>query len=150
MERITVRRVRASDLPRILEIERASFGKDAYDRNLFAEYIHNCGDLFLVAVRGTSVCGYSIACLEVSTLPAELVSVAVAPRARKHGAASALIAGTIRRLRRRGAGRLNLVVKVTNRPAIAFYRKFGFRRLRRINGYYEDGADGIAMQKELY
>jgi ribosomal protein S18 acetylase RimI-like enzyme len=48
----TVRLLRLADLDRILEIEHASFGKDAYDRNLFAHFFDNCGDLFLVATRG--------------------------------------------------------------------------------------------------
>ena len=49
--RIEIRRFRLADLDRIMEIEHASFGKDAYERNLFAEFYHKCGDLFLVAER---------------------------------------------------------------------------------------------------
>ena len=48
-QRFVVRPVRQRDLDRILEIEAASFGADAYDRNLFAEYTRKCGGLFLVA-----------------------------------------------------------------------------------------------------
>ena len=62
-KQFAVRRVRQRDLDRILEIERASFGADAYDRNLFAEYTRKCGGLFLVAERGNTVCGYSIAAI---------------------------------------------------------------------------------------
>ena len=49
---LTIRLFRLSDLDRILDIEQASFGEDAYDRNLFANFYHKCGDLFLVAARG--------------------------------------------------------------------------------------------------
>jgi len=35
----TVRKLRLRDLDRILEIECASFGEDAYDRNLFADHL---------------------------------------------------------------------------------------------------------------
>ena len=52
-KQFAVRRVRQRDLDRILEIERASFGADAYDRNLFAEYTRKCGGLFLVAERAS-------------------------------------------------------------------------------------------------
>ena len=41
-----IRPFRQRDLDRILEIEAASFGKDAYDRNLFAEYTANAGTCF--------------------------------------------------------------------------------------------------------
>src|ERR1019366_192696 len=80
-KRFVVRPVRQRDLDRILEIEVASFGADAYDRNLFAEYTHKCGGLFLVAELGTKVCAYSITAISPSRIAnrAELVSVAVDP-----------------------------------------------------------------------
>ncbi len=56
---------------------------------------------------------------------------------------------TLRRLRRRGATRLRLMVKVTNQRALAFYLKYGFRKTRRVARYYEDGADGFALSKDL-
>jgi ribosomal protein S18 acetylase RimI-like enzyme len=50
-KRFAVRPVRQRDLDRIETIEAASFGADAYDRKLFAEYTRICGGLFLVAQR---------------------------------------------------------------------------------------------------
>ena len=147
----TVRRVRQRDLDRILEIEVSSFGADAYDRNLFAEYTRKCGGLFLVAEWGTKVCAYAIAAISPGRIGsrAELVSMAVDPAFLGKGAASALMDSTLRRLRRRGIARLGLMVKVTNLRARAFYEKYGFRRLRRVSGYYEDGADGLSLAKDL-
>ena len=52
---------------------------------------------------------------------------------------------TLRRLRLRGIRRLTLMVKVTNQEARAFYEKYGFRKLRIVRQYYEDGADGLLM-----
>ena len=149
--RFVVRRVRQRDLDRILEIEAASFGADAYDRNLFAEYTRKCGSLFLVAERRTKVCAYSIAAISPARTGnrAELVSMAVAPAFLGKGAASALMDSTLRRLRWRGVARLCLMVKVTNHRARAFYAKCRFRQLRRVAGYYEDGADGLSLGKDL-
>ena len=150
-KRFEVRRVRQRDLDRILEIEAASFGADAYDRNLFAEYTRKCGGLFLVAERGTKVCAYSIAAISPGRTAnrAELVSVAVDPAWLGKGAALALMDSTLRRLRRRGIARLGLMVKVTNHRARAFYEKYGFRKLRRVADYYEDSADGLWLAKDL-
>ena len=78
-----------------------------------------------------------------------MVSTAVAPAFRRKGAASALMDSTLRRLRRRGVTRLGLMVKVTNQQARDFYAKHGFRKLRRAAGYYEDGADGLSLAKDL-
>ena len=153
--RISVRPFRAADMERILAIERASFGADAYERNLFAELFHNCGDLFLVAVTGGHICGYMVTCIGArpvsgrTTGTAEVVSIAVNPASRGKGAASSLMTNTLRRLRLRDVGRLTLMVKVTNEGARRFYEKRGFRRVRRVPGYYEDGSDGLLMKKEL-
>jgi [ribosomal protein S18]-alanine N-acetyltransferase len=149
--RISVRPFRAADMQRILQIERASFGADAYERKLFAELFHTCGELFLVAVAGGRICGYMVSCLRGNSSPktAELISVAVLPSFRGRGAASYLMRNTLRRLRLRGAVRLSLMVKVTNEGARRFYDRHGFRKVRKVSGYYEDGADGVLMRKEL-
>ena len=148
---ISIRLLRLSDLNRILEIEHASFGKDAYDRNLFADFYHKCGELFLVAVRGRRICGYMLTCIggQSTANHAELVSVAVDPRQRGKGIASALMDSTLRRLRRRGVVRFHLTVKVTNATAIRFYEGYGFRKSRIARRYYEDGADGWRMVREI-
>jgi ribosomal protein S18 acetylase RimI-like enzyme len=157
--RFSVRRVKAGDMDRILEIEVASFGRDAYDRKLFAEYTRNCGDLFLVAEGGngacTKVCGYAITCLCAPAGKyrpenrAELVSLAVDPAVLGKGAASDLMDSILRRLKLRGVKRLGLTVNVTNQRALGFYKKYGFRKLRRAPRYYEDGADGLLLIKDL-
>jgi ribosomal-protein-alanine acetyltransferase len=136
-----------ADMEGILAVERASFGKDAYDRNLFAELARKCGGLFLVANKGSKVLGYSTTCIRGPR--AELVSIAVHPRHRGRGAASALMDSTLRRLRRRQIERFVLMVKVSNLQALAFYEKYGFRRYRRAPSYYEDGADGLLCVKVL-
>jgi ribosomal-protein-alanine N-acetyltransferase len=150
-KRFSVRKLRVPDLDRILEIEHASFGEDAYDRNLFADFFHKCGDLFLVVEDGRGVCGYMVTCIGGRRSPerAELVSVAVNPGERGKGAASALMDSTLRRLRRRGLARLGLMVRVTNRKALRFYAKYGFQKVRIVRGYYEDKGDGFLMTRPI-
>src|SRR5689334_7652497 len=63
---LSIRPFQASDLKAILAIERASFGRDAYDRNLFADLARTCGGLFLVACRGNKVIGYSISSVRLN------------------------------------------------------------------------------------
>ena len=146
-KQISIRPVQASDLSRILAIERSGFGQWAWDRNLFAEYARTCGGLFLVAEEGGKVIGYGIACLLRSG--ASLESIAVAPSARGKGAADALMNSLLRRLRRRGVPRLSLMVKITNLRAIAFYERFRFRRIRRVTRYYEDNEDALLFHLDL-
>ena len=153
----TVRRFKPADMDRVLEIERASFGKDAYDRKLFAEYGRKCGGLFLLAEGSRTVDGYSIACvsgkysnlLKLGTSVASLESIAVDPRARGKGAASSLLKSTVRRLKLQGVGRLTLMFRRSNAVALRFYERRGFTAVRRAPGYYEDGGEGLVMRLTL-
>ncbi len=144
---IRIRRAGLDDLVRILEIERAGFGRHAWPRELFVEYMEDCGEVFLVAECGKRVAGYLIACLK--GWRGELVSIAVDPAARRTGVGEALLRSALGRLRRRGAERVSLMVKVTNKGAAAFYLRFGFRHVRHVRGYYEDGRDGWLMIRPL-
>ena len=140
-----------ADLDAVLVIERASFGADAYDRNLFAELFGECGRLFLVAAAASGIRAYMVAAAAVrrATSSAELVSVAVAPACRGRGIASALMRSTLRRLRLRRVRQFTLAVRASNRQAQALYAKFGFARLRRLRRYYEDGEDALVLRKLL-
>ncbi|MGB7760433.1 MAG: hypothetical protein WBL61_11420, partial [Bryobacteraceae bacterium] len=73
-----------SDLDGVLAIERASFGAEAYDRNLFAELFDECGRLFLVAAAASGIRAYMVtaAAERRGVSCAELVSVAVGPACR--------------------------------------------------------------------
>jgi ribosomal-protein-alanine N-acetyltransferase len=140
---LSIRLFRLSDMDGILQIEHASFLEDAYDRNLFANFYQKCGEMFLVAAKDRTVLGYMLTCR------AELVSLAVDPKHRGQGIASALMDSTLRRLLRRRIARFHLTVKVTNETAIRFYEGYGFHRSRLVPHYYEDGADGWRMVKPL-
>ena len=158
--RISLRRFRLDDMTELLAIEHACFGRDAYDRNLFAEYERSCGAFFLVVedtAPGASgqaqkpvPVGYSIACICRGRPDlANLISIAVIQEARGRGAASLLLSSTVRRLKLRNVERLTLAVRKSNGSAIRFYERHGFTHLRRAPRYYEDGEDGLLMRKKL-
>jgi ribosomal protein S18 acetylase RimI-like enzyme len=117
---VEIRPFRLADIDRILEIERASFGCDAWPRSMFLDFARHCPDLFLVLKSGRRIAGYSITC--TAGEKAELTSIAVDPRVRRQGLAQA---------------------------PIAFYRGYGFVRKRRVRDYYEDGKSGYRMRLDL-
>lgn len=59
---------------------------------------------------------------------AEVLAVAVAPRARGRGLGGALVAAATDELARRGHTAVRVVTVSGNEPAIALYRRCGFRR----------------------
>ncbi len=144
---LRVRAIRLKDLDRIMEIERASVGAGAYERALFLHYYRGAGTIFLAAEQGGRILGYALA--ETRGERAELVSIAVDRPERGRGAATLLMESLTRRLRRRRIARISLMVRTANRGAQALYVKHGFRRIRRVSRYYEDGADGWLMLREF-
>lgn len=141
-----VREIRLRDFERVLEIERSSFGPDAWDRNLFAA-CRAAGDLFLGAWRAGQLCGYLLAREKHGR--AELMSIAVDGPLRKQGVGSVLMDAALRRFRRRRVREVWLMVKTANREAQSCYTKFGFRKRRLVRAYYEDGSDGLHMVVSL-
>ncbi len=144
-ESIEIGEFQLRQLDRVVKIERSCFCRYAYPRTLLADLHRQCGPLFLVAKRSRRIAGYSVTCIESDS--AEIVSVAVDPRHQRHGVATALLKRTIHLARRAGIVRIELVVRVGNGAAIRLYRRLGFRTAELIPGYYEDGADGLRMQR---
>ena len=132
------------DLPRILNIEAASFGRDAWRREAFLEALENCSDLFFIARTSGRIAGYSISCIERGR--AELISIAVLPEFRGRGVARALIAAAIASAHDRRIGSVRLMVEVGNDAAIALYRRLGFYRLWTVPNYYGKGRNGWRME----
>ena len=142
--RIAVRRCREADLNRVLTIERASFGADAWPRELFLELLETNPTLFLVGTIGGEVTGYVAAVKRREA--AELASLAVHPRGRGRGLARAMMKRVLARLESEGAGECWLTVRPGNRRAISLYRFLGFTRVRRVKDYYGPGRDGLRMR----
>jgi ribosomal-protein-alanine N-acetyltransferase len=131
----------------ILAIEQASFGNDAYPESLFRLYAADRRTLFLVAEGGDEIRGYIIA--RRDRWGAEIVSLAVHPASRRRGIGRTLLAAAVRRMRRRKAHSIRLMVHMNNTHAASFYRGLGFRSTARVPEYYEDGGTGIRMRLAL-
>jgi len=128
-----------------MEIERATFSRDAYTRRMFMDLHRDCGDLFFVAQRGRRIAGYIVMC--TNSNKAELVSIAVDPKLRKLGIGTALMRRVLAELGHRKICRIELMVRVTNQEAVRFYGGFHFRLIRRVRHYYEDSADAYRMRR---
>ena len=138
---------RLRHLARVLRIERASFGAEAWPRKYFLELYRDCRDFFVVAKVGGRVAGYAVACAEKRN--AEIASLAVHPDYRRRGVADALMRHTLRALGAAGFGRVELMVRTGNTAGAQLYRSLGFRRVRMVPRYYEDGGDGVLMVRAI-
>ncbi len=79
---------------------------------------------------------------------AELITIGVAPAARKTGIASAMLAIMTGDAKKRGAKKIFLEVAENNTAARALYDRNGFVTVGRRLKYY-DGIDAIIMEKQI-
>jgi ribosomal-protein-alanine N-acetyltransferase len=83
---------------------------------------------------------------------AELLTLAVAPAARRRGLAQALVAAVAAAAGDAGAAALFLEVADDNAPALALYRALGFEAVGRRPGYYRRMAavaDALVLRRAL-
>ena len=143
---IRVRPFEPQHLARIAAIEQASFGPDAWDLKLLAEYSRASPELFLIASRGRRIAGYIITVASAKSRSAELVSIAVDPQEQGRGIGAALLDATLALLRLRHSKAWWLMVATTNETAIRFYERHGFARTRLVKSYYGARRDGWRMR----
>ena len=140
---VVIRPVRLFDIPDVMRIERASF-REEYPRGVFLTFLESNPDTFLVAEYNGRVIGYVMAYLRPD-LEGHIMSIAVDPDYRGMGIGSTLLSEVIERLIKKGARYIGLEVRVSNLGAIALYERVGFRKIKRIIGYYADGEDAYYM-----
>jgi ribosomal-protein-alanine N-acetyltransferase len=82
----------------------------------------------------------------------EILTIAVAPDARRQGHATGLLSAALDEAANRGAATAFLEVAVDNPAAVALYRRAGFVEIGRRRGYYrrrQGAADALIMRRSL-
>lgn len=143
-----LRKANIKDLDHVVEIENLSFA-DPYSRMLLKGLILYA-PVFIVAECNKRIIGYVCATVEKDgVLYGHIVSIAVHPNYRRRGIGSALLLRAIEDLRKMGVKIVYLECRVSNEAAINFYKKHGFRIIKRIPSYYRDGEDAYVMVKSI-
>ena len=147
MSGVRLRPAGLSDLDRVMEIEHASYGVDAWSRESMAGDLAAAHTVYLVAETGEGTVGY--AGVRVSYPDAEVLTIAVDPAARGAGVGRALFDGLLAVAAEGDCLNVFLEVGVTNEPALALYRSRGFEGLAVRPRYYPSGEDALVMRLEL-
>ncbi|TVR49609.1 MAG: ribosomal-protein-alanine N-acetyltransferase [Rhodobacteraceae bacterium] len=102
-------------------------------------------------VTGAAPTGFALFRLVLDE--AELLTLAVAPEARRAGLGRAVLSRGLEAMRSKGARRCYLEVAASNAPAIALYHATGFRECARRPGYYRSAGttpcDALVFRAEL-
>lgn len=146
---LSIRPAVASDLAAIVAIEERSFDADRFANRNLRRMLGSPSAAFLLAKSGRGALGYILLLFRRGSHVARLYSIATTPEARGSGIGRALIEAAEGCAIKRGANRLRLEVRASNRAAIALYGKMGFSILKESPGYYEDGETALKMEKAL-
>ncbi|WP_341501358.1 GNAT family N-acetyltransferase/peptidase C39 family protein [Gallaecimonas sp. GXIMD4217] len=146
---MVLRLATSDDIPALDALERRCFTSDRIERRQWRHLIREAhGEVWLIAERGQLLASAVLLFKSGASL-ARLYSLAVAPEARGRGLARRLLAKLEARCLAEGVAALRLEVANSNQAAIDLYQKAGFRPLKALVAYYQDGGDGLRMEKRL-
>lgn len=101
----------------------------------------------IVAVEGGPLIGFGI--MEYLDEVAHLQLFAVRPEARRRGVGSAILVWLEKVACDAGLACFRVEARQDNVPALAFYRKHGYRERATVPGMYEGFEDGVRLEKQL-
>jgi len=141
-QEVSLRLLVVSDLPAVIEIERASF-PSPWKPESFLNELNNPYARLVVAERTGQVIGYLCCWLVADEV--QILDVAVRPDYRRCGVGRLLLQDILTEARQNGACSASLEVRVSNQPAITLYQALGFQQVAIRRRYYENGEDALLM-----
>ncbi len=138
---LTIRPLGFGDLPRVMAAERRTF-TSPWSLAMFVLELSKPSGICLAAEVDGELAGYTI-CSRYDTVW-HVMNVAVDPRQRRRGIATALLNRLLERVA--PDSQLTLEVRKSNDGAIKLYEQFGFKAAGLRRRYYQDnGEDAVIM-----
>ncbi len=143
----TPRLATLDDLPALVALELACFDYDQLTKRSFRYFITKAqAQLWVI---GDPVEAYGLVLFHRGTCLARIYSLAVSPSCRGKGYGRILIEQLEQASEEHGNLFIRLEVSDSNTNAIRLYEAMHYQPIRRLPQYYEDGHDGIRMEKRL-
>ncbi|HEY7719621.1 MAG TPA: ribosomal protein S18-alanine N-acetyltransferase [Pedococcus sp.] len=146
---MTLREMRWTDIEELARLERQLFPHDAWaEPTWWSELAGRPRRDYVVEEDTDGIVGY--AGLDLGGEVADVMTIAVAPRAQGRGLGGRLLARLVERAEREGAEFLMLEVRDDNLAARALYERAGFELLTTRRRYYQPGGiDAHIMRRRL-
>ena len=147
---VRIRRVEQADLLNVFRIEKRCFPQP-WPFSAFEQFLDEPGFLVATGEDDGDVFGYVVSDVtpNYGRDIGHVKDLAVHPGARGHGIGRRLLERALSTLTAEGAMLAKLEVRAGNDVALDLYRDVGFRNLREIRGYYEDGENALMMVLDL-
>ncbi len=147
MNAIEIRRMRSTDLPRVMLIELSTFTMPWSEATFRGLLRRKDSDLLVAELKG-EVVGYAVFWAVFDQ--GELGNVAVDDEYRGQGIGGKLIEAVLERAQERGVREIFLEVRKSNVRAQELYYTFGFTQVgRRKNYYLEPLEDALVLKKTI-
>lgn len=134
------------DLSALRKLEQESFTKDAWPLLDLMAVLTFPDVIRLKAVEEKHMVGFVAGDPHPRDGWGWIATIAVSPRYRQKGIGRALLHACESKL---GVPKVRLTVRPSNQVAIAMYEKEGYTTIDIWKGYYNDGEDGMVMEKQL-
>jgi [ribosomal protein S18]-alanine N-acetyltransferase len=145
---IVIRDFRPEDFDTLWRLDQECFTPGiAYSRQELRTYIRNRNSFTQVAADDAGmVQGFIV----VHGGPiGHIITIDVAPAARRSGVGSRLLSSAEERLRAAGSRAVGLETAVDNISALSFYKRHGYSVMRTWPRYYSNGVDALVLKKSL-
>jgi ribosomal-protein-alanine N-acetyltransferase len=135
------------DLGALYRLEHASFEKDAWPLLDLIAVLTWPDVIRLKAVENGELIGFIAGDPRPSESVSWVATIAVDPRYQRRGIGRALLHACEAKTTMPS---MKLTVRMSNEPAISLYEKEGYRSVDIWKRYYNDGEDGLVMEKRLH
>ena len=136
------------DLETLWHIDAQCYAPEiAYSKRTIRAFLRLPGAECLVAEQDGAIVGFILS--DRDGPAGHIITLDVAPDARRKRVGTALLETAHASLASHGVREVELETSTANEPAIAFWRRHGYRPFGVLPNYYENGEDAFWMSKSL-
>ena len=143
---LTITRATIWDVVAIRGLEHACFGRDAYDLLALLELLISPKIMRLKAIHNGRLVGFVAGELNRREKHAWIVTLGVQPNCEGQGIGTRLLLAMEQML---AVPLVKLTVRKSNTRAVRLYEHHGYKFVHTIARYYNDGEDGLLMEKQV-
>ena len=147
---VTVEDASIRTLDDLYEIEKQCFKQEAFSKQQIAWLLTDYNTVSLATKVNGALAGFVMGQVEEEQgrLVGHILTVDVAPEYRRLGVAERLLLEIEALFRQKGIEECRLEVREDNAAALSLYRKLGYVKVAKLEGYYKE-AHGLYMVKML-